>query len=130
MSTPTINDELRHHGQQHKGTELGKLLQWAALHIESQDEALAELRDAYAEEENERLRLEGAMQQARQAIEDAHRAINRPLCPPVELARDMAGHINLMAAHGDPDYLLKNGMSVRHVDLREKAPRKKKESTT
>ena len=124
--TPTLPDELRHHGQQHKGTELGKVLQWAALHIESQDEALAELREAHAEEENERLRLEGAMQQARQAIEDAHRAINRPLCPPVELARDMAGHINLMAAHGDPDYLLKNGMSVRHVDLREKAPRKKK----
>lgn len=123
--TPTLPDELRHHGQQHKGTELGKVLQWAALHIESQDEALAELREAHAEEENERLRLEDAMHQARQAIEDAHRTINRPLCPPVELARDMAGHINLMAAHGDPDYRLKNGMSVRHADLREKAPRKK-----
>ena len=124
--TPTLPDELRAHGQQHKGTELGKVLQWAALHIESQDEALAELREAHAEEETERLRLEEAMHQARQAIEAAHSAINRPLCPPIELARDMAGHINLMAAHGDPDYRLKNGMSVRHVDLREKAPRKKK----
>jgi len=124
--TPTITDELRHHGQQHKGTELGKLLQWAALHIESQDEALAELREAHAEEENERLRLESAMYHARNAIEEALQAVNHPLCPPVELARDMAGHINLMAAHGDPDYLLKNGMSVRHVDLREKAPRRKK----
>ena len=65
--TPTITDELRHHGQQHKGTELGKLLQWAALHIESQDEALAELREAHAEEENERLRLESAMYHARNA---------------------------------------------------------------
>lgn len=124
-ATPTLTDELRAHGQQHKGTELGKVLQWAALHIESQDEALAELREAHAEEENERLRLEDAMHQARQAIEDAHRAVNTPLCPPIELARDMAGHINLMAAHGDTDYRLKNGMSVRHVDLREKAPRKK-----
>ena len=123
--TPTLPDELRAHGQQHKGTELGKVLQWAALHIESQDEALAELREAHAEEENERLRLEAAMHQARHAIEDAHRAVNTPLCPPIELARDMAGHINLMAAHGDTDYRLKNGMSVRHVDLREKAPRKK-----
>lgn len=124
MSTPSIADELRAQGQWHKGTELGKLLQWAALHIESQDEALAELREAHAEEETERLRLEGAMQQARQAIEAACRAINHSLCPPVELARDMAGHINLMAAHGDPDYRLKNGMSARHVDLREKPPRK------
>ena len=42
--TPTITDELRHHGQQHKGTELGV----AAVGncIESQDEALAELREA------------------------------------------------------------------------------------
>ena len=124
MSTPSIADELRAQGQWHKGTELGKLLQWAALHIESQDEALAELREAHAEEETERLRLEAAMNHARQAIEAAYHAVNQPLCPPIELARDMAGHINLMAAHGDPDYLLKNGMSARHVDLREKPPRK------
>ena len=95
--------------------------------IESQDEALAELREAHAEEENERLRLESAMYHARNAIEEALQAVNHPLCPPVELARDMAGHINLMA-HGDPDYLLKNGMSVRHVDLREGPPQEESNS--
>jgi hypothetical protein len=33
-----------------------------------------------------------------------------------------------MGAHGDPDYLKSNGMSVRHVDLRQSKPRKKKEA--
>ena len=117
---------LRAHGQQHKGTDLGRLLQWAALHIESQDEALAELREAHAEEEAERLRLENALHQAKMAIEAALAAINKPLCPPIELGRDMVPHINLMAGHGDPDYLKPNGMSVRHVDLRESKPRAKK----
>lgn len=42
------------------------------------------------------------------------------------LGRDMVGHINIMAGHGDPDYLNKSGNSIRHVDLREKPPRKKK----
>ena len=70
--------------------------------------------------------LEAALGAAKEAIEAALAAVNRPMCQPVELARDMAGHINLMAAHGDPDYLLKNGMSVRHLDLRSSKPRKKK----
>ena len=39
--------------------------------------------------------------------------------------RDYVPHINLMAAHGDPDYLKANGMSIRHVDLRTTKPRKK-----
>ena len=39
--TTAITDELRHHGQQHKGTELGKLLQWAALHGISQGKVSA-----------------------------------------------------------------------------------------
>ena len=41
-----LTDSLRTHGLQHKGTHLGGLLQWAALHIESQDQALADLRGA------------------------------------------------------------------------------------
>ena len=31
-----LTEALRTHGQQHRGTDLGGLLQWAALHIESQ----------------------------------------------------------------------------------------------
>lgn len=121
-----ITEALRIHGQQHQGTDLGGVLQWAALHIDNQDEALAELREAHAEEEAERLRLENALHQAKMAIEAALAAINKPLCPPIELGRDMVPHINLMAGHGDPDYLKPNGMSVRHVDLRESKPRAKK----
>lgn len=37
--------------------------------------------------------------------------------------------MSAMAAHGDPDYLKSNGMSVRHIDLRSSKPRKKKEPT-
>ena len=49
-----ITESLRIHGQRHQGTDLGGVLQWAALHIDNQDEALAELREAHAEEEAER----------------------------------------------------------------------------
>ena len=56
-----LTEALRTHGQQHRGTDLGGLLQWAALHIESQEEALAELREEHAREERERMGLEGAL---------------------------------------------------------------------
>ena len=124
-----LTDSLRAHGQRHLGTELGGLLQWAALHIDAQDEALAELREEYAREKSDRVGLEGALGAAKEAIEAALAAVNKPLCPPIELGRDMCGHINLMAAHGDPDYLKANGMSVRHIDLRSNKPRKKRAST-
>ena len=73
--------------------------------------------------------MEGALSAAKEAIEAALAAVNSPLWRPIELGRDMCGHINLMAAHGDPDYLLKNGKSVRHIDLRSDKPRKKRAST-
>lgn len=83
-----IIKQLKAAGEQHKGSDLGGLLQWAAL------------------------------QAAKAAAEAALAAINAGLFVPVELSRDYTGHINLMAGHGDPDYLMKNGRSVRHVDLR------------
>ena len=124
-----LTEALRTHGQKHRGTDLGGLLQWAALHIESQDEALAELREEHAREERERMGLEGALGVAKEAIEAALAAVNAPLCPPIELGRDCVPHINLMAGHGDPDYLKPSGMSVRHIDLRSSKPRKKKQPT-
>lgn len=124
-----LTDALRTHGQQHKGTDLGGLLQWAALHVESQDDALTEVREELAREERERMGLEAALHRAREAVEAALAAINSPLCPPIELGRDCVPHINLMAGHGDPDYLKSNGMSVRHIDLRSSKPRKKKQPT-
>lgn len=119
-----LTDKLRSAGEQHKGTELGGLMQWAALHIESQDDALADARQEHEDEERERLRLERALHKAKSIMEDAIAAIAAPLCPPIELGRDMVPHINLMAGHGDPDYLKSNGNSIRHVDCR--APRSKK----
>ena len=42
---------------------------------------------------------------------------------PDDLSRDLCGHINLMGALGDPDYM-KGRFTCRHVDLRASAPRK------
>lgn len=121
-----LTDKLRVAGEGVKGTDLGSLLQWAALHIDSQDEALSELRTEHAQEEAERIRLERAIFDARQAAEAALAALTAPMCPPIELARDLVPHINLMAGHGDPDYLKTNGMSIRHVDCRTTSPKRKK----
>ena len=121
-----LTEKLRKAGERHKGTDLGGLLQWAALHIESQDEALAEARESHEEEGRERLRLEGALHTAKTAMENALAAIAAPLCPPIELGRDLVPHINLMAGHGDPDYLKSNGNSIRHVDCRTTKTRAKK----
>ena len=81
-----LTDSLRAHGQRHLGTDLGGLLQWAALHIDAQDEALAELREEYAREKSDRVGLEGAMGAAKEAIEAALAAVSKPLCQPIELA--------------------------------------------
>lgn len=122
-------DELTEQGKQHKGGELGGLLQWAALHIASQNEAIEQWAIDFEDEHRERIKFERALHEAKQAIESALAMVSAPLCPPIELGRDFAPHINLMAGHGDPDYLTRNGMSVRHVDLRTPTPitpRKKK----
>ena len=89
-------EELRSHGVQHKGTDLGGLLQWAALHIESQDEALAEVREEFDAQERERLRLEMGLNDAIGAIEVSLSLARRHICPPIELGRDLVPHINLM----------------------------------
>lgn len=120
-----LTDRLAEAGEQHKGTDLGGLLQWAVLHIADQDEALADVREEHANEERERLRLERAAYDAKAAIEAALAIVSAPLCKPTELGRDLVRHINLMAAHGDPDYLKSNGMSIRHVDCRETKTRRK-----
>jgi len=117
-------DELTKAGQAHIGTDLGGLLQWAALHIGSQNEALAEVRAELEVEANTRQFMEHVLHTTKGALEAALEAVTPALCPPIELGRDLAPHINLMAAHGDPDYLKSNGMSIRHIDCREAKPRK------
>jgi hypothetical protein len=122
-----LTDRLTKTGEQHKGTDLGGLLQWAVLHIADQDEALAEVREDYANVELERLRLESAAYDTKTAIEAALAIVSAPLFKPSEFMRDLAPHINLMAAHGDQNYLKKNGMSIRHIDCRETKTRRKSE---
>ena len=126
MTTDLIT-ALQTHGQLHKGTDLGGLLQWAILHIQSQAEAIEELRADFEEEHNERLSFEKAAHSAKAAIDAALAAITEAMpAEPLDFARDLAGHINLMACHGDSDYLKSNGQSIRHIDLRETATGKPK----
>lgn len=132
MTEPYKNELVRRlevAGQGYKGTDLGGLLQWAALHIDSQDKALADVRAELANEERERLRLEAALHDATTSIEGVLATLRAPVCPPIEFGRDMCGHINIMAGHGDPDYLKPNGQSVRHVDLRTAKPKTAKRKT-
>lgn len=75
--------------------------------------------------------LHAALVQAAQTVCDVGQSMRAAIpadCSEL-FGRDMCGHINLMAAHGDPDYLKSNGMSVRHIDLRSNKPRKKRAST-
>lgn len=113
-----LTEKLHAAGELHRGTDLGALLQWAMLHITGQDAALSDLREAYARAENDVQRLTLAVQDAKTSVESALSTIESSIHPPIEFDRDYVAHINLMAAHGDPDYLRRNGMSVRHTDCR------------
>jgi hypothetical protein len=93
--------------------------------IEMQSQTIEAMKARIAE-------LEGAMGAARDAADSIAKAFGLALFEPSpdEISRDMSGHINLMGAHGDPDYL-KGGASAqtcRHTDLRSRAPRKTKAS--
>lgn len=102
------------------------LLRRARLRIQSQEEALYGIQQELSIEELDRLRLKNAAYKAQLLMEQALQAIRDGQKSVMEIGLDMAGHINLMAGHGDPDDLNKSGQSIRHVDLREKPPRKKK----
>ena len=65
---------------------------------------------------------------AAESLHAANKAM-RDAAPPdmsEQFGRDMVRHINIMGAHGDPDYL-KGDLSCRHVDTRTTKPRKQKE---
>ena len=101
-------DKLTAAGQQHKGTDLGGLLQWAILHIQSQDEALTETREELASEETERLRLERVLHAGSMAIDQALGTLKAAQPVAITLARDHAPHINVMAHHGVAPYAKKS----------------------
>ena len=126
MTTDLIT-ALQTHGQLHKGTDLGGVLQWAILHIQSQNEAIEELLDDFEEEHEERLRFEKAAHDAKAAIDAALDQINETMpAPPLDFATDHNSHINLMGFLGDPDYM-KGKLSCGHIDTRESSPRKRKQ---
>lgn len=89
------------------GTELGRLLAWAALHITEQDEALAEARAELKEESDERVRMESAIHQARNQLQAVCASLAYSQPTRIELARDHAPHINVMAAQGVAPYARK-----------------------
>ena len=65
---------------------------------------------------------------AAESLHAANKAM-RDAAPPdlsEQFGRDMVRHINIMGAHGDPDYL-RGDMSCRHVDMRTTKPRKQNE---
>lgn len=94
------------------GSQIGELLKWAKLHIESQDDALSEVRTELEEEQNERIKMEQAIHDARIKLAEVSIMLNYSRPVNIELARDHAPHINRMAAAG--------------VDPYAKKPRKKK----
>lgn len=91
-------------GQQHKGTDLGGLLQWAVLHINDQAEALTATQAELEDEQNERLRLERALHNGAQAITTVLDGLKAAQPVQITLARDHAPHINIMAHHGVAPY--------------------------
>lgn len=119
-----LTDRLQAEGLAHKGTDLGGLLQWAALHIASQDEALSETRAALEVERGISSQMAGALSSAAEAADKSAKSLRAAIPADVSelLGRDFVPHINLMGAMGDPDYRRANGMTIRHVDTRSKKP--------
>jgi hypothetical protein len=102
-----IKEKLQAAGLAHKGTDFGSLLQWAALHIDSLEAALAEAQEERESEENERIRLERILFQTKSVAEAVVQTASGGLVPPIALARDHAPHINIMAHHGVEPYVKK-----------------------
>lgn len=119
-----LTDRLQSAGLEHRGTDLGGLLQWAALHIASQDEALAEARSELDAERYISGNMSRALANAADAADQSAKSLRDAIPADISelLGRDLVPQINLMGAMGDPDYLRANGMTIRHVDTRTKKP--------
>jgi len=89
--------------------ELKKLLSWAGLHIISQEEALTETEKELEIEQNERIRMEQAIHNAKRQMEEICIDLNYSRPVNVEFAKDHAPHINIMAHHKVAPYASKSG---------------------
>jgi hypothetical protein len=125
-NTSQLVQELEKHGLANRGTDLGGLLQWAMLHIQSQDEALAELYADESAREREVEELREALCAVKALLETVGGFCRDKAFKfdTEQFGKDMVQHINIMGAYGDPDYL-KGALSCRHVDLRKTTPKKK-----
>lgn len=123
----TVITELREAAaQQPDGSAAKRLLTWAEIHFADSAERILELEEEVTqmdiECENLRIaiiKMRGVLEAMSGYANDCAYAVS-----PDIFSRDFSGFINLMAGHGDPDYLKANGQSVRHVDLRKTAPKK------
>lgn len=121
----TVTSELRDEAaQQPEGSRAKRLLTWAEIHFSDCADRILELEDdckaVQAEADGLRQalsRLHTALEGAAQFARDAHFALDPEL-----FSRDYCGHINLMGASGDPDYL-KGALSCRHIDTRTTTPK-------
>lgn len=104
-----ITDELETEGAKHKGTDIGKLLQWAALHIKELEETLKDAQAEWQEEMDARIKLEQSIFKAREAAEIMNNALSSCLLvsPYQTCAADFTSHVNVMAAHGVAPYAKK-----------------------
>jgi hypothetical protein len=100
-----LTDKLQAVEAMHKGTDLGGLLQWAALHISDQDAALTEALDEALTESAERIRLESVIFATRQQLAVLSDSLQQTTG--IQLSRDYAPHINIMAHHGVAPYAKK-----------------------
>jgi len=89
--------------------ELKKLLSWAALHIAEQEEALTEAREELETEQNERIRMEQAIHDAKKKMDEICIELNYSRPVNVEFYKDHAPHINIMAHHKVAPYASKSG---------------------
>lgn len=119
--------QLQQAAQAHKGTDLGGLLQWAALHIENQQEALCQqgAEIDFLTQENKKMHaaIKGIMQKADDLSAAAYNA--HPVRDYVG-AVDAAPYINIMGAHyKDPEYM-RGKLPAPHIDTRDGPQRKQR----
>lgn len=112
-----------------EGSKVRKMLTWAAMELEDRGLQIAELTDTDNARTTECEQLRRALTQGADQLEFVVRFMRDAAftMDSGAFARDFAGWINLMGCSGDVDYLRANkAQPCRHVDLREKPPRKGK----
>ena len=129
VNQPTLIEQLQAQAKAHKGTDFGGLLGWAAVHIESLQEALAEREEELQSVMAAGKRMHDGLKAASAAVDALGGVLYAayPIDPFATVPRDYSAHANVMAAgHQDPDYMPTNGAlkPMMHVDARTKKTEK------